>query len=87
VDGTLEPVFHQGQEVGQVRKYSDTLLIFLLKGRKPDTYRDNVSVEQKGKVHHEHTGRLDLKLATDEELDILERLVQKTNGHANGVAR
>lgn len=33
-DGVDEPVFYQGEEVGSVRKYSDTLLIFLLKGHR-----------------------------------------------------
>jgi len=31
IEGTLEPVFYQGSECGQVRRYSDTLLIFRLK--------------------------------------------------------
>ncbi len=48
-DGVDEPVFHQGVAVGTVRKYSDTLLIFLLKGAKPDVYRDRVSTELTGK--------------------------------------
>jgi len=43
--GVDEPVFYQGEECGTVRKYSDTLLIFLLKGRKPEKYRDNVTVK------------------------------------------
>jgi len=34
VEGVLEPVYHQGEEVGQVRKYSDNLLMFLLKAYK-----------------------------------------------------
>ena len=42
VDGVLEPVFWQGELVGRVRKYSDTLLIFLLKGAHPGKYRENV---------------------------------------------
>ena len=42
--GTLEPVYHQGQAVGAIRKYSDTLLIFLLKGAKPEKYRDRYEV-------------------------------------------
>jgi hypothetical protein len=41
-NGVLEPVFHKGQECGTVRKYSDTLLIFLLKARNPAKYRDGV---------------------------------------------
>lgn len=31
--GWEEPVFYQGSECGRVRKFSDTLLIFLLKAR------------------------------------------------------
>ena len=40
--GTDEPVFHQGAQCGVIRKYSDTLMIFLLKARRPDKYRDGV---------------------------------------------
>ncbi len=39
-DGVDEPVFYQGKACGVVRKYSDTLLIFLLKGRRPEKYKD-----------------------------------------------
>lgn len=39
-DGVLEPVFYKGEEVGYVRKYSDTLMIFMLKGAKPGKYAD-----------------------------------------------
>lgn len=34
-DGVEEPVFYQGIEVGTVRKYSDTLMIQLLKAHHP----------------------------------------------------
>ena len=43
--GVDEPVFYQGEECGAVRKYSDTLLIFLLKGRRPDKYRERVQID------------------------------------------
>ncbi len=49
-DGWDEPVFYQGVEMGLVRKYSDTLLIFLLKGARPEKFRDNVKVEHSGNV-------------------------------------
>lgn len=49
VEGTLKPVFQQGACVGYIREYSDTLLIFILKARKPKVYRDNVAVEHTGK--------------------------------------
>jgi len=43
--GVEEPVFYQGEECGAVRKYSDTLLIFLLKGRRPDKYRERIQID------------------------------------------
>ncbi len=47
VEGVAEPVFYQGKKVATVRKYSDTLLMFLLKGRRPEKFKDR----------HEHTGK------------------------------
>jgi hypothetical protein len=53
--GTAKPVFYKGEECGTVQEYSDTLLIFLLKGAMPDKYSErfqgtmdvNVTVEDK----------------------------------------
>lgn len=45
VEGTDEPVFYQGEVVGHIRRYSDTLLIFLLKGARPEKYRENIHQE------------------------------------------
>lgn len=47
-DGWTEPVFHQGHECGAVRKYSDTLAIFLLKAHAPEKYRENTRMELTG---------------------------------------
>ena len=47
LEGWDEPVFHQGEVVGHVRRHSDTLLIFELKRRDP-TYRDNQRIEVTG---------------------------------------
>ena len=59
--GVDEPVFHQGAQVGTIRKYSDTLAIFLLKGAMPEKYRDNAKLEL--------AGRVELSKLSDEELD------------------
>jgi hypothetical protein len=48
VEGVLEPVWYNGEIVGHRRKYSDNLLMFMLKGRRPETFRDNASVEHSG---------------------------------------
>lgn len=66
-EGTIKPVYQGGKKVGEIREYSDTLLIFLLKGKRPDVYRDNVKVEHTGKVQH------DLTAMSDAELEALER--------------
>lgn len=49
-EGYLEPVFHQGAQCGVKRKYSDTLLIFLLKGAKKEKYAERQEVDLKAEV-------------------------------------
>ena len=41
VEGVDKPVYHEGVRIETVKHYSDTLLIFLLKGARPAKYRDN----------------------------------------------
>ncbi len=48
VEGVDEPVFYHGEVCGTIRKYSDTLLIFLLKGARPDKFRDNATIRHTG---------------------------------------
>lgn len=43
--GVLKPVYQSGKEVGHVREYSDTLLIFMLKGARPEKYRDRQQID------------------------------------------
>lgn len=49
-EGVLEPVFQQGVMVGTIRKYSDTLLIFGLKGAMPEKYAERQKVEHSGSL-------------------------------------
>lgn len=44
-DGVEKPVYQGGKLVGQVREYSDQLLMFLLKGVKPDKYKDRTALD------------------------------------------
>jgi hypothetical protein len=76
-DGVEEPVFQGGAEVGRVRKYSDTLLIFLLKGAKPNTYRDQWKGEISGPDGGPIRTALDLSKLTEEELATLERIAAR----------
>lgn len=43
-EGWEEPVFQKGELVGYVRKYSDNLLMFSIKGRRPE-YKENPRVD------------------------------------------
>lgn len=48
-EGVKEPVgFYQGAPSAYVQKYSDTLLIFLLKGLKPEKYVDRIEHSGEG---------------------------------------
>lgn len=43
--GSDKLVYQGGRQVGTVREYSDVLLIFMLKARRPDKYRDKPPVD------------------------------------------
>src|SRR4051794_39898402 len=47
-EGVEEPVFQGGKEVGRVRKYSDALIMFLLKGRRRAVFGDKQEVTGAG---------------------------------------
>lgn len=49
VEGVEEPVYQGGKKVGTIRRYSDTLLIFLLKGALPHKYKERYSTEITGR--------------------------------------
>ena len=62
VEGYMEPVgWYKGQAGGTVRRYSDALLIFLLKGAAPEKYRERLEV--RGAL-----ARIDFGRMTDEQL-------------------
>ena len=42
--GVKEPVYYKGEVVGTIRKYSDALLIFLMKGALPEIYRERYEI-------------------------------------------
>jgi hypothetical protein len=42
--GWLEPVFHKGEEVGQVRRFSERMMELTLKKHRPE-YRDKITVD------------------------------------------
>ena len=44
-EGVEKPVFYKGERVDDVKEYSDQLLIFILKGNRPDKYKERTSNE------------------------------------------
>jgi len=49
-EGILEDVYYAGKRVGQQRRFSDNLLMFLLKGRKPEVYREKFEAKFSGDI-------------------------------------
>jgi hypothetical protein len=80
-------IYHQGVQVGTetVTEYSDTLLIFLLKAKRPEVYRDRTEVKHTGQVNHAHV-HADYSALSLDELRTLERLSAKIVGPAGDPA-
>lgn len=75
-DGVDEPVFYQGKAVGAVKKYSDTLLIFLLKGAMPK-YREYSKIDLNSTYH--------IASLTDEQLESELMTLSTTLNHGRDV--
>jgi hypothetical protein len=68
-DGVERDVYYKGEVVGTERQLSDTLLIFLLKGHKPDKFKDRHQVTAEV-THHDVS---DFDRAVSELLDEFDR--------------
>jgi len=72
-EGYDEPVFYQGQPTGYtIRRYSEGLLMMLLKGWRPERYRDR-TVTHKGEVPLSHQARMLKEAFTLEELQEMQK--------------
>ena len=76
--GVVRNVYHQGKVVGHEKHYSDTLLIFLLKGGRPEKYREN--------VNHKHDGNVNVAVQKTEERRLTVELV-KSDGEVYRIER
>jgi hypothetical protein len=75
VEGTTKPLVSAGKHVTDVTEYSDSLLQFLLKARRPERYRENVKVEHSGGVTQRV--QVDLSKLSADELAALEGIAAK----------
>ena len=73
-EGFDKPVFQGGKQVGTITEYSDSLLQFMLKGRRPDKYSERHSIEHSGQVTKRV--KLDLAKLSDDQLEALEGIAQ-----------
>ena len=69
-EGTEEPVFYQGLIVGHVRKFSDQLLIELLRARRPDKYRQRQEIRHAGDAAPLSSKDLELARSLGEDPDL-----------------
>lgn len=77
LEGWDEPVYYKGEVVGYVRKFSDTLMVQMLKAKKPDEYRENQRIEHVDvdtvpqiEIFFEHDP--DLELAEGDDDDVID---------------
>ena len=49
VSGTNKPIYFKGDKIDTVKEYSDVLLMFLLKGARPEKYRERFDVSNTAK--------------------------------------
>jgi len=66
VEGTARPVYQGGKLVGAERQYSDTLLMFLLKARRPEKFRERVDLKHSGQLGLTVTRLHELAAGADE---------------------
>jgi hypothetical protein len=59
VEGVSKGVYHQGEQCGEERVYSDGLLMFLLRGAAPEKYRERSEVSAKVDVGHKFAGTME----------------------------
>ena len=101
VEGIEKAVgWHKGEAGGYETVYSDTLLIFLLKGARPDKYRDNVRQEIHGlpapqvteqnlnlifsEMESSPIGQKLLEFVKEKEASIIDVTPKNGNGNGNG---
>ena len=81
VKGVNKPIYYKGKRCGYVREYSDTLLIVLLKARRPEKYRERHEIT--GKDGAPLNNNLNIIVKDNETKELLARAVERT-GKSDG---
>ena len=69
LEGWDEPVFYQGAQLATVRKYSDRMLELLLRGHRPERYKDRF----------EHTGPVGGPIQLDLSVELTDASTKARN--------
>jgi len=62
VEGVEKPVFQGGVQVGVIREFSDSVLMFLLRARKPEVYWERYDVTKASQPLIKAYGNVDIDL-------------------------
>ena len=81
IEGVDEPVFHDGAVCGYKRRYSDTLLIFLMKGLMPERYRERTETQIRSEVYEEKRLVIELPDNGREDRRLEHQRADNGNGH------
>ena len=86
VQGVEEPVYYKGEVVGARQKYSDILLIFLLKALRPEKYRERYEISGGDKPMGGNVNDPGREKFPDDQLDRLIALAKRLarNGSDEG---
>lgn len=85
--GTSRPIFQGGKRVGEVQEYSDRLLEVMLRGRRPDKFKDRPPVDASKAAGLGALGAINIGSLTDAQLDTLINRLEaagRTDGGAGG---
>lgn len=75
-EGVDRPVYQGGKLVGTVREYSDTLMITMLKARRPEKFKDRSATELTGK----DGGAIEIADARQRNLGLIDLVARRTSG-------
>lgn len=77
IHGDDRPVFYRGEKCGSIREKSDACLIFYLKGRRGDIFRDRGEISGPGGGPIEHSVQVDLSKMPIERLRQIRQWMQE----------
>jgi hypothetical protein len=84
VNGYAEPVFFQGELVGERRVVSDQLMALMLKGRRPSVYGDRVVAAEGEPLSPTRDGLAKRRALASDAADALSAIADAMRAHADG---